>query len=475
MNLFETIPEKFFSILSSPNRALYFDALMLLHRMFQHELNIQTSDFITALIALLENRIYEIEDDDEISDPQSQLDDGGLTLNVKARLILNRFLMAGWVDREYMDGTFTEVITPRTYAIRVMQLLSDLCSDRTMEYNSLVFSTYSALKEARNNQTDQMYEAVLNAKSNTDKLIYELKSFYHGIRGFLQKIQGQKDINILLRDHFDEYKALVDRIYHPIKTMDSVHRYMAPIREILVDVLGSREMMDSMRKRAMSIRGFKSEEEAGSEIIDAINGVLDIYRSLGGIVGAIDKKHSNYTKLSVDTIRYHMSADKTISGKLVTLLKGYAASGDNIKNRYLNMMEQKIHVNRQQFCDGYSLWHRNIKSRRLAAEPLTINADARLSEAEIQRNLNSIQNDYSLRHIRQFINKLLGERDSVSTEDITISDNREFIMLLLAAIRAGERNINFETQIGTGSLKTNGYGIPKMVFIRKGESENHVE
>jgi hypothetical protein len=468
MNLFEIIPGSFFSILSSKNKELYVDALMLLHRLFQYELNITTSDFIAALVELLENRSYEIEDDDEIAE-------GGLTLSVKARLILNRFVTTGWVDRENMDGSFVEVITPRTYAIRIMQLLNDLCDDRTMEYNSLVFSTYSGLKEARDNQPLQMYEAVLNAKSNTEKLVYELKTLYHGIRGYLRKIQGQRDINILLRDHFDEYKALVDRIYHPIKTMDSVYRYMAPIKEILVSVLGNSEMMESMRKRAMSIRGYKNEDEAGGEILNAIDYVQDIYQSLGSIVSEIDKKHSNYTKLSVDTIRYHMSADQTISGKLVTLLKEYAASSGSTRIKFLSLMEQKICINRQEFFDSHSLWHRNIKSRRLSTEPLSVTNGARFSETEAEHLLKLMSSDYSLQHIQQFIKKLFGENSSFSTEEMEIVDDREFIMLLLAAIRAGERNTNYKAHVGTGILRINGYGIPKMVFKKKKGGDNNVE
>jgi len=454
--------------LSSKNKEIYVDALMLLHRLFQNELNIETSDFISALVGLLENRSYELEDDDEITE-------GGLTLSMKARLILNRFVTTGWIERENMDGSFKEVITPRSYAIRVMQLLYDLTNDRTKEYNSLVFSTYSGLKEARENQQNQMYEAVLNAKSNTEKLVYELKTLYHGIRGYLKKIQGQKDINILLSDHFDDYKALVDRIYHPIKTMDSVYRYMAPITEILTGVLSTSEMMDQMRKRAITIRNYESEEEDGNEIINSIDYVLDIYRTLGTIVFEIDKKHSNYTKLSVDTIRYHMSADQTISGKLVTLLKEYTASGDNMKAKILDMMERKVQINRQEFLDGRSLWHRNIKSRRSSAMALTINNTERLSEEETDKMLKFLRNDYSLQHVRMFMDKLFGDNDSVSTGEIEIPDDREFLLLLLAAIRAGEKNTNFKVQAGTGSLRSNGYGIPKMVFTRKGGRDKHVE
>ena len=119
MNLFERVPDNFFSILSSKNKEVYVDALMLLHRLFQHELNIETGVFLAELVGLLENRIYELEDDDEIPE-------GGLTMRGKARLILNRLVTTGWLDREDMEGSFTEVITPRDCAIQVIKLLHDL-------------------------------------------------------------------------------------------------------------------------------------------------------------------------------------------------------------------------------------------------------------------------------------------------------------------------------------------------------------
>jgi len=468
MNIFEIIPGNFFSLLSSKNKELYVEALMVLHRLFQHELNIETSDFIAAIIGLLETRAYEIEDDDEITE-------GGLTSSAKARLILNRFVMAGWIDRENMDGSFIEVITPRAYAIQVMQLIYDLGDDRTREYNSLVFSTYSGLKEAYENQPPQIYEAILSAKANTEKLVHELKTLYHGIRSYLRKLQGQRDINILLRDHFDEYKALADRIYHPIKTMDSVYRYMAPIRQMLTDVLGNADMLESMRKRAMAIRRYESEDEAGREIINAVDYVLDIYRSLGAIVSEIDKKHSSYTKLSVDTIRYHMSADQTISGKLVALLKEYAAAPASGQEELLGLMQRKVRVNRQEFFNGQSLWHRSVKSRRTSTEPLQVDDDSRLSDTETDNLMKAMRNDYSLQHIKQFMSKLFDDRHCVSTEDMEILDDREFIMLILSAIRAGERNTGFKAQVGAGGLMVDGYRVPRMTFTRTGGRTERVE
>ncbi|MCL2066720.1 MAG: DUF5716 family protein [Treponema sp.] len=460
MNLFERIPENFFSILSSKNKELYVDALMLLHRSFQYELNIETSDFIAELIGLLDTRTYELEEDDEEIE-------GSPTLSIKARLVLNRFVITGWVDRETMDGSFTEVITPRDYAIQVMKLLHDLGDAQLREYNSLVFSTYSSLKEAYHNQQNQMYEAILNARSNTEKLTYELRTLYHGIRNYLRKIQGLDDVNLLLRDHFDEYKALTDQIYHPIKTMDSVHRYRTPIMEILSETLGNYEILDGMRKRAMAIRKYQSEDEAGREIINAINYIIDVYQSIGEIISEIDKKHSTYTKRSIDTIRYHLAADQTIGGKLALILKTYAGSSGAREEKILGLMEKGVSVNRQEFFDGHSLWHRNAKRLRLPVEPLATAADTGLPQADAEK-LGFLNNEYSMVKIMEFMDKLFGERDIITTDEIEIDNDNEFIKILLATIRAGERNSIFKVQFGTGRRETNGYKIPELNFSRKG-------
>ncbi len=75
----------------------------------------------------------------------------------KARLIIGRFIKTGWVEKEFLDGSFIEIIIPQPYAIPVMKLLSELGTGDVQEYNSLVFATYSGLKQTQSDHTDQMY------------------------------------------------------------------------------------------------------------------------------------------------------------------------------------------------------------------------------------------------------------------------------------------------------------------------------
>ena len=461
MGLFNTIPSNFFSVLSSKNKEVYVDALMLLHKMLKYDLNIIEADYIAALIELLENRTYEIEDEDD------DAGESGNTLTSKARMILNRFIETGWVDKETMDGSFIEVITPRTYAIATMRLLYELEETQVKEYSSLVFATYSSLKEARENQQAQMYEAIMTAKANTEQLIYELKTLYHGIRGYMLRIQGQYDVNTLLSDHFDEYKELTDRIYHPIKTMDSIYRYMAPIRDILIAILGDETLMDSVAKRALAVRKYDSEEDARSKIIEAIDYVMDAYQSIGNTVNEIDKKHSTYTKLSVDTIRYQMTADRTVAGKLAHVLKTYAFADSDARKVILGMMEHAVRVNRQEFLDGRSLWRRNTKGKRGGVLPLEISEDDALSREEAIRMLPSLEDKYSLKKLREYIMHLLGDGDSVSTDAVELESDEEFLLLLLSTVRAGERGSGFKMTPDDGIKETGSYKIPMMTFERK--------
>ncbi|EHL05498.1 hypothetical protein HMPREF0322_03848 [Desulfitobacterium hafniense DP7] len=468
MGLFDVVPNNFFSVLVSGNKEVYVDALMLLHQLFKFELNIRVDDYISSLISLLEDKAFVPEDDDEM--PESSLTPSG-----KARLILNRFVKTGWVDKEFLDGSFVEIITPRNYAISVMKLLSELGDKSLHEYNSLVFATYSSLKQAKNEHESQMYEAVLSAKANTEQLEYELRRLYHGIREFLRSIQEQNDVNLLLQNHFEEYKKMSDRIYHPIKTMDSIHRYMAPIQNILSDILADEKLMRIMRERAMTIKKYDEGAEAEEEILSAIDYVLDAYQSVGSIINEIDRKHSTYTKSSIEKIQYLMTADQTIKGKLVELLKTYADAKSEERNALGDMFEKNIRINRQEFVDGKSLYHKSIRSRRVHTTPLPIDQDNAFSDLAMAGMLEQIKNGYPVARIRAYVDRLFAHgAESVRSEDVPLNSDADFILLILAIVRANDKGMPYRVQMGEGRIERNGYRIPNMIISKKG-GKHHVE
>ncbi|MDR0641487.1 MAG: DUF5716 family protein [Treponema sp.] len=479
MNLFSLIPGNFFSLLASGNREIYFDALMLLNDFFKNELTIRVDDYISSLIALIEDRVFILEAEDESPELSETEGGGGLAPNVKARLILNRFIKTGWVDKEEMDGTFAEIITPRDYAIRVMRLLDELRDERVHEYNSLVYSTYSTLKQAEQEGPREMFDALLAAQRNTEQLSYELRTFYHNIRGYLKRIQVQNNVNELLESHFEKFKPLADRVYHPIKTMDSIHRYRAPVREILSNIQENGDLISGMLKRAMEVRKYEAEDEAGEEILSAIHYTMDIYDNLGNTTDEIDRRYHAYVKNSIDKMTYMMSADQSVRGKLLDILKAYSKASETERDRIGDMLEANISVNRQYFLDGESFFHKNILSRRLNGETLEIAGQGDFSDNALERLAGELKNIYSLDRIRRFVEGLFSAAVSdssgelvVESEHIPVEDDADFILLILALIRCRERGTGYTVKLREGGIERNGYRVPKMEF-RKKDGKDH--
>jgi uncharacterized protein Yka (UPF0111/DUF47 family) len=468
LRLFDVVPGKFFSILSSTNREIYYDALMILHDSFQTDLNIRLDDFRSALIAHLEDQAFELEEDDIA--PES------LTPNIKATIILTKLIKTGWVEKEYLDSSFVEILTPKSYAIPVMKLLSDLGNSSPREYNSLVFSTFSALQlAAKPENYEQMYEAVLAAKTNTAQLNEMLRTFYHSIRGFLRDLIEQHDVNELLKNHFGEFIELADRIYHPIKTMDSFYRYQNPIQSILSGIYANDAMLDAMRKRAIAIKKYNSPEEADSEIFSAIDSILDTYRNLGSIINEIDRKKSVYTKSTSEKIHYLTSADQTIKSKLAELLKALANADNNDKDNIADMLNRNIKANRQEVFDAAALYHKNIRSKRVDREPIEIAKDDSLDSAAEKYLLAQIRNGFPLKRIRAFVDGLFTEGViSVSVSEIHIKSDDDFILLMLAVIRQHDVGMSYHIDVGEKRVDRDGYLVPEMTITRK-KAANHVE
>ena len=462
MKLFEVVPGNFFSILSSGNREIYFDALMILHEMFKDELNIRVDDYISSLIAILEDRVFVLEEEDDAQE-------GGTSLSSKARIILNRLIKTGWVDKEFMDSSFIEIVTPRSYAIPLLKLLSEIGANNIQEYNSLVFATYSGLKQALSEDQNHLYEAILSARSNTEQLQYALRTLYHSIRGLLRGIAPQQEVNMLLQDHFNDFGEISDRVYHPIKTMDSVHRYMVPIHSLLADIMNNEAHMQSVRERAMVIQKSQDAEQSSQEVLQAMDYVLDFYKAVGGLVSEIDRKHSNYTKSSIEKIQYLMTADQTIKGKLAEILKIYAGKPEDERDGLAEIMETHTMVGRQEFFDARSLYHKNSRSRRVDREPLTIEQDTALWETAGEDLLKQLNIGYPVTRIRAFVEALFADgKKEIFAKDIPINSDTDFILLILAVIRQKERGMPYTVEMKSGRVERNGYVIPDLVIRRKG-------
>lgn len=459
MRLFELMPDKFFSILTSSKKDLYVEALFVVRQAFKTELIIRRDDLIAMLIDSLEPSILQAdfsEEKEEMGVENENIEG----LSGKVHLLVRKLKEVGWLEVEYERNSFDENITIPDYAIAIINLLYDLSSEQIKEYNSYVYATYAALKNTNENP-DYLYQALQTAYSNTIKLVDELKLLFNNIKRYHQRISDSISVNELLQEHFDRYREkIVDTIYYPLKTIDSVPRFKHSIIAILNDWVLNNEVIDSIALQGVNRHVFANTDIGKEEALRMINSIADTYESIEGMIAEIDQKHVEYTNASIDRIRYLMNTDRSAKGKLIELLKRV----DN--NKIYFEMEKSIQVYRHSYMDMKSLYDRVKRTVKTEGKSLAIEESTQ-DDTIIDSFFNDVRRQYSTHKIDAYIEKCFSGKMDFTTEDIVVENTEDFILFLLGTLRGKEKSANYNIEFLEGNVDRQGYSLPRAQFKRK--------
>lgn len=455
MQLFSRIPDRFFSILSSQKKELYVQALFVLRQAFKTELVIRRDDLVSMLVDALEEEIAQADFSEEAAEDLSSENAGNLS--GKASLLIRKLKETGWIETEFEARTFEEQITIPDYAVSVMNLLYDLSTERVHEYNSYVYATYASLSNAKENP-EYLYQALQTAWSNTVQLVDELKSLFNNIRRYYAKIPGEDNVNALLAEHFDEYKArIVDKVYYPLKTIDSVPRFKHAIVSILNEWLLNEEIQELIIEQGVSRRVFENPEEGRDRMFTMMNYIVDTFDGIEEMLDAIDARHTEYINASVEHIRYLMNADRGVRGNLVELLR--ASANDSV----LEILTDSATLFRHRYYDERSLYSEAKRTKREMGTPLALN-ETEHPATVVQDFLNGVRNQYTNAKIDHYVEKCLYGKKSFSTADAKVEGMEDFILFLLATIRGREKSAAYTVTFSEGNREVNGYSLPNAIF-----------
>jgi len=465
MKLFDVIPGNLFSILVSKNKALYAETLFVIRKAFKQEMTIRKEDLVSMLIFNLDEAILELDMEAEQDEFQ---DDGavksGQSLSAKAHHLIRRLVETGWIEVEYQVDSFDENITLPDYSVKLLNLLYSFTDENVREYNSYVYSTYSALRTADAERDDFMLNALITAYDNTIKLVDELKTLHNNIRRYHQALNEYATANDILRGHFDQYKELiVDRIYHPLKTLDSVPRFKMPILKILGDWLSDLSVRQKMAAQAVQRGKYANADEAMENIIVMMGEMSDIYENIDGMLEEIDRKNNAYTRASIEKMQYLLNTDRSIKGKLVDIL----SSGDKQIDKLIDRMSDSIDIFRQGFIDEKSLYTKRNANARKEGTPLPLKETV-IDDKELESIIKKMNRLYNHQQVLAFVDRLMAGRHIINSSDIKLENDDDFILLILAALKTGEKGLPYKVEFGRGTMDCCGYKIPEMRFIRKG-------
>lgn len=457
MNIFNKIPENFFSILVSKNKNIYIDALFVLREAFKQEMTISRENIISRLINNLEDEFYQEDFSEE--DETNELKDNNISS--KAYFLLRKLKWAGWVEFEMQRDSFEENVIIPDYAIKFIDLLYSIVEEKQVEYNSYVFATYSSLKLA-SIEKGETYNAIITAYNNTIQLINELKSLYNSLGRFHRKMCNQDNINDAINEHFFEYKEYSDEMIFPRFTRDSVPRYKSPIRDMLNDILADKERLENTINIASKNSKYKSREEAEDDILNKIRTVLEVYENIDSTMNQIEQKNTDYVRASVKRIQYLLTNDKELKGKLVNILK------NSKHEKVLEQMEKEVKLLRQEYISKDSIYLRSSNDKRKQGNPIALKETKELDSKTLYDFAKSLENLYSNKKINDFMSKNFKDRPFINSNEIELKSVEDLILLILATIKADKSGKSFYYfEDSDEIINNNGYRIPNIKFIRR--------
>ena len=494
--VFATLPDMFFSPLSSQNREHYAAFLVIYYRIFQESphgverptLMSRYSEYIAlhfgqiaAEETLPASTVSETEPGTETETESALFDPGELASQPgsiePARSVAGRFLRtlirAGWLGEETLPD-FSRVINMAPYAKPFFEAMARVEEGLGTEYESHVVAVYSLL--CGDAAKDNGHYAVLNAHGSTVALIDSLKVLSQSIRNHYERltdVSANAAVRDLLHLHYDLYaNDVLDGAYKRLKTSDNLYRYRPLILSRVSALLSDGEWVDTSAQKYARISRMTGGEARG-RLTAMLEEIRDTLKAVDPLLEEIDRRNMLYAKSSVERVRALLEPESSVAGKIATLARAVLECADS-------GAEIAHHVYRTRIVSGesrYRRWIRENLEPEIAARP---DNEGELARAEAELRLR-LSRQLSPARISGWLDGSGGLERPIAARDL-VKDADSFVRLLYAVIYAESRRGGFGYRI-EGSLMTDenkdrvadaekrirvaGYEMPDLTFRRR--------
>lgn len=493
--LFDKIPEELFLPLSRKYKAVYSFALISLYHMLKlYHTDIKKTDYVTFLksqggeimnlFSVEKDRLDDRDESERVEFSQtSDPDDEYAVLSDKVNYIIRKLAKCGWFIISKDPKTNIDFIYIPAYSIQFIKLLNELTTDAGA-YLPLVHQTYSELKLEDEKEDDYMYRSLINAKNNAESLEMSVTLLRQQILVFGNRLTNVLDPNVALKQHFDEYRVdVAERYYHPMKTFDSLGLYSQPTIAILNRWLHSERILTMIVKEAKAEPQNRKRDVASltSEVIALIQGIIDTFSKLSSQFNEIDAANANYTEAVQKKVNYLSSTDKTVKGKIDSIILALAKEiKSNPALRYdelpiLAKASESVMLYRQGYLDSYSMTMPFKRGQREEMpDPLPLD-DALFPEEQAMLMTNALQSEvdrFSDRAVEDFLNQNMQDRTEILTNELSIQSTDELVLMVFAILKSMIGVLPFTATKVQDKIEYAGYYMPLYKLTRKGGKKN---
>ena len=327
MDFFDMVPDNFFSILASKNKRIYLSSILQVFKVYETGtiLGIDKKIVVDDLTYYLEtnkNYLFDAEDED---------DEESKTTNKRdlANYILRRMEECGWI---YIDVTndYMEVLNFTDDAIIICEAIMnaypqfEYSSDEELpadyinpnEYHGYIYSINSLLSQKDNVDYALTFSLVY---SNTKQLIRALRRMDARMKDYLTSVVENTDIKNLMEKLIAYKNDIYDTSYTRLKIADNIDRYRLSIITRLEEMQTDESIVNAISKNYLPF--VKTVDQAQEKAIRQIDEVIDAFNAIEDFIMEIDNKNKNYINSTIGKIKFLLTEEDNVVGKLNTILK----------------------------------------------------------------------------------------------------------------------------------------------------------
>lgn len=443
--LFDMIPEKFFSILASGNKRLYWECIYKLFTIMSNQLS-----FGARREDVTEELVYYF--DAELSmDIAEEGAEGGESFRDsrdKANFIIRKLQECGWISIE-TDNSHEQKVYFLDYSIEIIRSLVAVTKQERIEYQGYIYTIYNLVRGSNENPgiaLQQIYE-------NTDKLMIGLKNLNSNIKKYIDELTRHATVKEIMEALFDDYMLnIVDKAYHRLLTSDNVAKFRP---EIISRLEGKKKDKRYVARAAKEIAEIQelSDEAAQERVYDYLRDIRDSFLNMDHILEEIYNRSTQYQKSAVNRARFLLTSSEDVQGQVKELL---LYLNDEIAELELDLgsiyqfefIDELFTLYTAGVLDEASFYVPSVRREAFLPEEIKNYLPDREGRSKkyalMQEKLRRVM---SVENISEYVDRILDGRVKMQASELPLESNEDFIKLIYIRLYGQRKRMKYSISV----------------------------
>lgn len=459
--MFQILSENFFVPLASPNKTIYWECLVKLFSVMNHQLSFGVERDI-----LVQELQYYFEQDQAAAIVDESFD--GKSSRDKANWMLRRLEYYGWIEIE-TDKSYVQRASFKQYAVKIIKTLLEIEEGKQIEYQGYIYTIYSLVRSS----TDNPGIVLLSILENTDMLITGLKNLNSGIKRYIDELTKYKTPAEIMDVLFNDYiENIVDKAYHRLLTSDNVSKFRPEIVERLESKSSSKAYIAKASAELAGIREV-SLEQAQELVYQYIHEIIDAFQNMDDILAEINQKNTQYQKAAINRAKFYLIGGEDVRGQLKEILsevnEKINAQGMELGGIYrIAYLDELIKIYSSSVIDERSLYVPIEGKKEFKPVALTNDLpDTKLRQEKLQKMMEKMERVLNPQKIDHYVLDCLKGRREMKASELPLATTEDFVRLIYVRLYGQRKNMKYEIEADRETA-INGYRFKDYVIRRKG-------